>query len=271
MVYLSLKFYVFVAVLLGVYYVIPVTYRWWALLAGSLGFYGWLAKESWWVMAAVLGASFFMGILIERLGSRGQERRKRAATGAAIAVAAVPLAVVKNGNFLLHILAGKGPVDWIVPIGMSFYTLQIISYLADVSRGRIKAERNPAKYALFVCFFPQIIQGPIPRYGQLASQLYEGHRFEEKELVKGAWLIVWGFFLKLMIADRAAVAVNAIFDGWEAYQGFYVLAGGGLYGIQLYGDFLSCVCLAKGTAQLFGIWHGASTWIRSENCAPRRT
>lgn len=123
----------------------------------------------------------------------------------------------------------------------------------DVSRGIIRAERNLGRYALFVCFFPQIIQGPIPRYGDLAGQLYEGYRFDEKEFVKGAWLVLWGFFLKLMIADRAGTAVNTIFGGWEAYQGVYVLVGGGLYGLELYTDFLSCVCLAKGTALLFGI------------------
>ena len=253
MAYLSLKFYVFVGILLGVYYILPLRYRGWVLLAGSLGFYGRVSKESWWVMGVVLAASFFMGMLLEDGRGRGTGRGKRLAAAAAVGIAAVPLIVVKNGNFLLHVLADKGPVDWIVPIGMSFYTLQIISYVVDVSRGTIRAERNPGKYALFICFFPQIIQGPIPRYGQLAGQLWEGHRFDEREFVKGIWLILWGFFLKLMIADRAGTAVNTIFSGWEAYQGFYVLVGGGLYGIELYGDFLSCVCLAKGTAQLFGI------------------
>jgi len=131
--------------------------------------------------------------------------------------------------------------------------LQIIAYVVDVSRGIIRAERNLGRYAMFVCFFPQIIQGPIPRYGDLAGQLYEGYRFDEKEFVKGAWLVLWGFFLKLMIADRAGTAVNTIFGGWEAYQGVYVLVGGGLYGLELYTDFLSCVCLAKGTDLLFGI------------------
>ena len=165
----------------------------------------------------------------------------------------VPLVVTKNGDFVLKSLLHRKSYPWIVPVGMSFYTLQMISYLVDIFRGKIKAQRNLGKFALFVTFFPQVVQGPIPRYEQLGNQLYEGHPFEEKEFCKGLQLIVWGFFLKLMIADKASIVVNQVFDHWKAYQGCYVLVAGVLYSIQLYTDFLSCVCLSKGVAELFGI------------------
>ena len=131
----------------------------------------------------------------------------------------------------------------------------------DVSRGIIRAERNLGRYALFVCFFPQIIQGPIPRYGDLAGQLYEGYRFDEKEFVKGAWLVLWGFFLKLMIADRAGTAVNTIFGGWEAYQGGLCSGGRGIVRAgALYGfSFLR----VSGKGDSFAVWDQAGRQFSS--------
>lgn len=166
---------------------------------------------------------------------------------------AAPMAVVKNGNFVLASLLHKKAYPWIVPVGISFYTMQMISYLVDVYSGKIPAQRNLGKFALFVSFFPQIVQGPIPRYGQLGDQLYEGNGFSEEGFGRGLLLIVWGFFLKLVIADRAAIVVNQVFSHHEAYQGAYVFVAGALYSVQLYADFLACVCLSRGTAELFGI------------------
>jgi len=104
-----------------------------------------------------------------------------------------------------------------------------------------------------VSFFPQIIQGPIPRYKQMEEQLVEGHKFNETNFVKGIHLIIWGFFLKLLIADKSAIVVNTIFDDYMNYSGFYILVAGVLYSLQLYTDFQACVCITKGVAQLFGI------------------
>ncbi|MDE7268559.1 MAG: MBOAT family protein [Lachnospiraceae bacterium] len=102
-------------------------------------------------------------------------------------------------------------------------------------------------------FFPQIVQGPIPRYGQLGEQLYQGHRFDEKCFVKGVQLILWGFFLKLMITNRSAIIVNTIFDNPQKYAGWYVAVGGVLYSLQLYTDFLACITISQGVAGVFGI------------------
>lgn len=131
--------------------------------------------------------------------------------------------------------------------------MQIIEYLADIYSGKIKAQRNPFKYALFISFFPQIIQGPIPRYSQLSDQLLKGRRFDAEIFVKGFMLIIWGFFLKLCIADKAGIVVNRVFDSFPTYQGIYVIIAGVLYSIQLYADFLSCTSLAQGVSNLFGI------------------
>lgn len=254
MVYISLKFYWFVGILFLLYYLFSAKYRWMVLLAGSLGFYYKIGGEGWQVFGITLLASYFMGRILDRLYSKGAgEAIRKAVTAAFVIAAVVPLAVTKNGDFVLSVLLHRKSYPWIIPMGLSFYTLQIVSYLVDISRGRIKAQKNLGKYALFVSFFPQIVQGPIPRYEQLEKQLYEGHSFQEKEFCKGLQMILWGFFLKLMIADKASIVVNTIFDNWKAYRGCYVLVAGILYSMQLYSDFLSCVCLAQGTAQLFGI------------------
>ena len=142
---------------------------------------------------------------------------------------------------------------WVIPMGLAFYTLQMLSYLIDIASGKINAEKNLARYALYISFFPQILQGPIPRWSELAPQLFEGHEIREKNLREGLQLVLWGFFLKWMIADKAAILVNTVFDRFPSYQGVYILIAGILYSLQLYTDFLACVTLSQGVAQLFGI------------------
>ena len=257
MVYISFYFYLFLAAVLAVYYLLPLKVRWFALLAGSLAFYFQLSRDTWWIFGLMAvfswGAALFLEHLREREGSEPGKSGRRLALELCIAVSAAPLVVTKNGNFVLISLLGRSGRDFLVPLGLSFYTMQIVAYLADTAAGKVKAQRNLAKYVLFLSFFPQIVQGPIPRYSQQEGPLFEGHKFDGREFSKGLQLIVWGFFLKLMLADKAAVIVNAIFDNRETYQGAYVWVAGALYSLQLYTDFLSCVCLAQGAAALFGI------------------
>lgn len=250
MLYLSFYFYIFVVILLLLYYVIPLKYRWVILLAGSLGFYYILSPEVWWMFALTILITYGMGLGIERIQGK---RKKQLFLIGSLVITVAPLIMSKNGEFVLGIFSRSWNYSWIVPIGLSFYTLQMISYLVDVYHGKIETQKNLGKYALFVSFFPQIVQGPIPRYEQLGHQLYEGHRLDEREFSKGLQLIVWGFFLKLMIADKAGIIVDTVFGNTAAYQGGYVWVAGILYSIQLYADFQACVCLAKGVSQMFGI------------------
>ena len=141
----------------------------------------------------------------------------------------------------------------IVPIGLSFYSLQLIAYLVDIYKGKIKAQTNLFRFYVFSSFFPQIIQGPIPRYEQLEADLEKEHTFDSDEFVKGFMLIIWGFFLKYMIADKAGVFVDNVFDNYNLYSGAYILTAGILYSFQLYADFMSCTTISQGVAELFGI------------------
>lgn len=140
-----------------------------------------------------------------------------------------------------------------VPLGISFYTLQIIAYMVDVYKGRAMPEKNLFRYTLFVTFFPQILLGPIPRFGQLHEQLFEEHSFDYTEFVSALMLIEWGFFQKLVVADNAAVVVNRVFGEYQTYGGLYVILAVFFYSMELYADFSGCVCIARGSARLFGI------------------
>lgn len=154
---------------------------------------------------------------------------------------------------LLSISVTVPKINLLLPLGISFYTFQSAGYLIDLYRGKYLPDRNLAKYALFVSFFPQIIQGPIGRHDKLAHQLYAQHKFDYKQAKFGAQLIVWGFFKKLVIADRAAVLVNQVFGNYQQYAGLEIFIAVILYCFQLYADFSGGLDIATGIAQTMGI------------------
>ena len=252
MEYVSFGFYIFIVILAVVYYLIPLKYRWWALLAGSLSFYWYLCQGSKrkFILLIILSLlTWLFSILMERNAGH-----RKVYLAVAVLTDAAMLLFIREFPFVYETVTHKESPSWlIVPVGISFWAMQLISYSVDVYKGIIKAERNFFRFLLFSSFFPQIIQGPIPRYSQLSDQLTEGHRFDEHKFVKGFMLILWGFFLKLCIADKAGIAVDTVFDNNAAYRGMYVLVAGILYSIQLYADFMSCTSLAQGVAGLFGI------------------
>lgn len=141
----------------------------------------------------------------------------------------------------------------ILPLGISFYTFQSMGYIVDVYREKIAPEKNPLKLALFVSFFPQIIQGPISFYDQLAHQLYEPHKFDFTRFKHGMQLILWGYFKKLVIADRAVIALTTVTDNYTAYNGTTITFTVLLYALQLYADFSGGIDISRGVAQIFGI------------------
>lgn len=245
MYFLTVEFYLLLCLGVGLYYILPLSRRWYVLLAGSVWVYSRLAASAWWIMGLTLVFSYGMGVLLfkQRSKKKRDNRAKEILIGSIVGVL-LPLILCKYIR-----LADS----WIVPLGISFYTLQILSYLIDIYQGKIRKLPEFFPYMLYVLFFPQIVQGPIPRYEQLAEQLYTGHHFSEREFAKAIHLILWGFFLKLVIADKAAVVVNQIFDHAQGYGGSYIWVAGILYSVQLYTDFMSCVCIAQGTAGLFGI------------------
>lgn len=283
--YISITFYLFLLIVIILYYFFPVKQRWMVLLCANIVFYTIVAREAVCVLLVITVLSWLLGLGIYRLGFSVRKKIiKRTVLLGAIILVLCPLFITKYSSFFLGLVGRSTIWEFMVPLGISYYTLQIISYLIDVYKGKYKPENNLLKYMLYLSFFPQVVQGPIARYSQMKEQLCYEHVFDETKFVKGLHLIVWGFFLKMMIADKAAIIVNEIFNNYEMYVGWYVIIGGTLYSLQLYADFLACVTISQGVAGLFGIevmdnfkhpygsasvkefwhrWHiSLSTWLR---------
>ena len=141
----------------------------------------------------------------------------------------------------------------LLPLGISFYTFQSMGYLIDVYRKTARAERNPAKLALFVSFFPQLVQGPISRFSSLAPQLFGAHAFDGNGFRAGLARVTWGYFKKLVVADTAMVAVKQLVEGYQTYTGAYVALLILLYSAQIYGDFTGGIDITIGLSEMMGI------------------
>ena len=284
MAIVNLSFFLFVAALLAVYFLVPKNWRWTVLLAGSYLFYWINGKWLVLVLGAMSLATFCIGLWIDSVNERGkaappgetlsrEERKARKARAKTVARRILVLGiladlgtllVLKYSNFfgdginqLLAAFGGSGKtiprLHLLMPLGISFYTLQAISYMTDVYRGKIRADRNPAKFMLFMSYFPQIVQGPIPRHGHLARQLYEGHGFDYDRLCKGAQLVLWGLMKKLILAERLAVPAGALFGDCASHTGLLLLLAGVLYGLQVYTDFSGGMDIVRGVSQMLGI------------------
>lgn len=238
--FLSLTFAVFFIISVVCYYAVPKKMRWGVLLFASLIFYVWSVPY-------LIGYLLFSAVTTYLYGKWAEKHKGQRQAVLALVIFA-NLAVLLTVKFAP--LAG---ISILAPMGISFYTLQVIAYCVDVYKGKIQAQSNFFKYLLFVSFFPQILQGPIPRYNQLKDQLYKGNVFDYKTVKFGFQLILWGMFLKMVIADRAAVFVNAVFPEYHMYEGTVLAVAAVLYSIQLYTDFLGCVCIAMGAAEVYGI------------------
>ncbi len=142
--------------------------------------------------------------------------------------------------------------DVILPVGISFYTFQALSYTMDVYRGDIYVERNFFKYALFVSLFPQLVAGPIERSKNLLVQISRRHYFDYERVKSGLVMMLWGLFLKLVIADRMALLVNQVYGNHEDYEGLALVIATLFFGIQIYCDFSSYSLIAKGSARVMG-------------------
>ena len=186
--YLSLGYYVLVAGVFALYYLLPKQYRWTSLLAGSFVFYALANQSGLPVLVWMIVSSFFFAKAV---------RRSRWMLALSILVSVIPF----WAHLIVQVISRSLP-GWFLPMGLSYLSLQIISYLCDCAKGKIEPDTNPLKYALFMSFFPQVVQGPIPRYGDLAPQLYEGHELDEDNIAHGFVKILTGLFLKFLIFKR---------------------------------------------------------------------
>ena len=281
----SFPFFFFVCAVLLVYFLVPGRFQWIVLLAASCAFY--LSFGAKYILYVLFTATsvYFAARGIQRVAdeqraflkgegrtlereeknaykARNQKRKKRLMLCALLANLLV-LGVFKYADFLLDQLnallgifgAGliRDRLNLIAPLGISFYTFQMIGYLLDVYWGNAEAEKNWAKTLLFCSFFPQMTQGPISEFGQLSEQLFAEHAFSYRSYSWGMQRLVWGFFKKMVIADALAPLVKDVFANYPHYTGLTTLIGAFLYSVQIYADFSGYMDIMCGLCEVMGI------------------
>ena len=285
MLFTSYNFVGFILVLLILYYIIPKRFQWMLLLGASYLFY-FFAGSFYPLFIFFTSLTTYLiarkmdqvkevqkGYILEHKGELNREQRKEYNKQMnnrrkkwmllCLLLNFGILAFLKYTNFAIdnlnsilgtfHSTKQFDALDIILPMGISFYTFQSMSYLIDVYWEKTSAQRNFFKYALFVSFFPQLIQGPISRYNDLSSSLYDKHTFDWNNFKTGLIRVLWGFFKKLIIADRILAAVQSLIESPDYYNGAFVLLLIIFYGIELYADFTGGIDITIGIAQMLGI------------------
>lgn len=259
-----------------VYSVLPQKRRWVALLIGSYVFYFISAKGHVLPMVLCTVLTWGTGVLIQQRNDSWSVRRKQVpkeerkalkkeyerdkrmlVTFGVLAVAAI-LLVTKYSNFLICTANNLFSIDLrelpvVQTLGTSFFVLQGISYIADVYYGRIRAEQNPLRVSLYLSFLLTVVEGPIARYDPLGLQLQEGRVNRLEDISKGFMRVLWGLFKKVVIADRAAILANAVFDNYEYYSGLQTIAGIAFYTLQLYCEFSGIMDVVIGLGAMLGL------------------
>ena len=265
---IMLIFFIVLICAVAIYYLISLRYRWIVLLVASVTFYAIISTYLTPFICLTAVSVWLCAAYIQRQNDSSADvktTKKKNKTAMLLTIllnvgiiaflkfyspfAALLNSVFKKVNFDAQIPSLK----LILPLGISFYTLQAIGYLIDVYRKKIVAEKNFFKVALFLCFFPQILEGPIAKYDQTAAQLYEGHKFDYKTVAFGAQRILWGLFKKMIVADRLYLLVKTVSDKPSEYAGIASLLLILFYTLQLYADFSGFIDIAIGSGELFGV------------------
>lgn len=294
--FISYEFIAFLLLLFVLYYLLPKKWQWMLLLIANFLFY--YSVGHWYPLFILITSLTIYGAgrMMEREGGKLQaystaaksgdipkpsreekkafkakiNKRKKIWMLAALLLNLGILAVLKYTNFIIdnintvRVSSGADMLPYmkfIVPLGISFYTFQAVSYLLDVYWEKIEAQHKFLKFTLFVSFFPQLIQGPISRYGDMAPSLYAEHHFDRKQFCFGLERILWGYFKKLVVADRISVAVGMLMSDPDYYTGVFVFLGMLFYAAQLYADFTGGIDITIGIAQSLGI-HLEENFIR---------
>ena len=281
----SLTFFAFIFGVLIIYYAIPKKLQWCVLLCASVIFYLSFGIRSIIYVFITAITVFFATNALDRLSNqksnrlksskdslskedkalikRCYEKKRRAVMIVALLINLIILFIFKYYHFAfqqvnsaIRVFGGKAIEDtasFIVPLGISFYTFQAVGYLVDIYWEYYKPERNFFKVLLFVCFFPQITQGPISDFEQLSKELFSEHTLNYKNYSWGFQRMMWGFMKKMVIADNFAPYVKTVFTNYNQYSGISVLIGAFMYSIQIYADFSGYMDIMCGYCEMLGI------------------
>lgn len=263
MLFNSIDFLLFFPIVVCIYLIIPRNIRCVWLLAASYYFYmSWNPKYALLIALSTL-ITYLSGILIDKCSLRSH--KKLIVVGSLVSNLSI-LAVFKYANFFLYSINSilniigmhttERRLDLLLPVGISFYTFQALSYTLDVYRGIVRAEKNIIHYALFVSFFPQLVAGPIERSGCLLHQIRSVHTaalYNYTEIRDGLLLMFWGLFQKLVIADRASLLVNQVYQQYDQYGFLEITIATILFAFQIYCDFGGYTYIARGAARVMGL------------------
>lgn len=259
MVFNSLSFLIFFPIVTLAYFVLPRRVRpAWLLLASYYFYMCWNARYAVLIATSTL-VTYACGLGI---GKTNSKTGKKLVMAAGLAVNLGILGFFKYYGFFTDLLSrtlgmvGVGlhlpAFDVLLPVGISFYTFQALGYMLDVYFGKIKPEKSLLRYALFVSFFPQLVAGPIERSKNLLRQVNEDHEFDFAKARDGALIMLLGFFEKLIVADRASLYVNAVYNQWEMAAGWQIVLATVAFAFQIYGDFGGYSHIAIGAAKILG-------------------
>ncbi len=260
MLFNTLQFVFFLPVVIILFFLLPHKYRWVLLLAASYFFYMcWKVEYIFLILFSTI-VDYLSGIAMEKFSSRG---RRLPFLILSLCTNLGLLFFFKYYNFastninLLFESFGSARhlplMNLLLPVGISFYTFQTLSYSLDVYYGRQKAERHLGYFALYVSFFPQLVAGPIERFSRLSPQLKAKHSFSYDNLVNGLRLILYGLFIKMVIADNISGIVDAVYQAPETFSSFNIIKGLFFYSFQIYSDFYGYSIIAIGSARIMGI------------------
>ena len=263
MLFNSIEFLFFLPIAFLLYWFVFKSLKWQNLfiVIASYVFYGWWNWRFMILIAFTTFCSFLSGILLERF-EQSRKIQKLISIGNILLNLSI-LCIFKYYNFFranLEILFRSFGVelDWItleviLPVGISFYTFQALSYTIDVYQHKLKASHDIISFFAFISFFPQLVAGPIERATHLLPQFKQSRTFNYPKAIDGMRQILWGLFKKVVVADNCATVVNMIFEDYQAYDGPYLLMGAIFFTFQIYGDFSGYSDIAIGTSRLFGI------------------
>ena len=259
MLFNSYSFLVVFPVVVLIHFLLPkkVQYLW--LLATSYYFYmNWDARYVLLLLFST-AVTYASGLIMEQAQT---DKGRKMAVAISFVLNIGVLFFFKYFNFAIdsvnlvlsqiHLSVPKPDFQLLLPVGISFYTFQALSYTMDVYRKEITAERNFFKYALFVSFFPQLVAGPIERSKNLLKQVNKTYRFDYDKMREGLLIMLWGYFLKLVVADRVAIVVNTVYGDYAQYGGVYIIVASGLFAFQIYCDFAGYSTIAIGAAEILG-------------------
>lgn len=250
------KFFIFLCILFLAYYLLPnKKYQWVLLLCGSLFFY---LQSSPYYLIFLLISSVTTFLLGKGISNSDDKNKSKKMMILAVAINLGILFVLKYTVLVFDIITSITgysfrEINFILPLGISFYTFMVVSYIVDVYKGEVEAETSFFKYLLYVSWFPQIIEGPINRYINMKDEFFSEHNFDFIRCRNASYRILQGLFKKVVIAGRFGVYVDRVFANVRGYNGLTLFLATVFYVIQLYADFSGCMDLVLGISELFGI------------------